>query len=116
MAAPLAASWRRHASAAASSSTPKPLLLLFPVLVLLLFVLYRAPDLTFSPITTASPHLPAHLRPFDCYASPQASPVFASLVEGVPHILHMGVTIAGSPVVLPCWCQIAESGSDMSDH
>uniref|UniRef100_A0A453LFU5 Methyltransferase FkbM domain-containing protein n=1 Tax=Aegilops tauschii subsp. strangulata TaxID=200361 RepID=A0A453LFU5_AEGTS len=80
----LAASWRRHASAAASSSTPRTLLLLVPVLILLVFVLSRAPDLTFSPATAASPRLPARLRPFDCYASPQASPVLASLVEGVP--------------------------------
>ncbi|KAM0858321.1 hypothetical protein ACQ4PT_047906 [Festuca glaucescens] len=96
MPAPLAASWRRHASAAASSSSPRTLLLLLPILVLLLFVLSRAPDLTFSPITTASPQLPAHLRPFDCYASPQASPVFASLVEGVPHPFFYSLADMGS--------------------
>ncbi|KAJ1294748.1 hypothetical protein BS78_01G170000 [Paspalum vaginatum] len=87
------ASWRRHAAPAPapSSSTPKTLLLLVPVFLLLLFVLSRAPDLTFSTTTTSSAtsppsrHLPAHLRPFDCYASPQASPVVANLVEGVPH-------------------------------
>jgi hypothetical protein len=93
------ASWRRHATAAASSTTPRTLLFLLPVLLFVLFVLSRAPDLTFSASPTAAasasasasasfPHLlllPGHVRPFDCYASPQASPVFASLVEGVPH-------------------------------
>ncbi|KAF0922408.1 hypothetical protein E2562_034651 [Oryza meyeriana var. granulata] len=44
-----------------------------------------APDLTLSPTAASSRRLPAQTRPFDCYASPQASPVFASLVEGVPH-------------------------------
>uniref|UniRef100_A0A0E0D2U6 Methyltransferase FkbM domain-containing protein n=1 Tax=Oryza meridionalis TaxID=40149 RepID=A0A0E0D2U6_9ORYZ len=87
MPAPPAASWRRHAaSAAASSSTRKTLLLLLPVLLLLLlFVLSRAPDLTLSPAAASSRRLSAGVRPFDCYASQQASPVFASLVEGVPH-------------------------------
>ncbi|BAF12419.1 uncharacterized protein [Oryza sativa Japonica Group] len=87
MPAPPAASWRRHAAAAAaSSSTRKTLLLLLPVfLLLLLFVLSRAPDLTLSPAAASSRHLSAGVRPFDCYASQQASPVFASLVEGVPH-------------------------------
>ena len=69
MPAPLAASWRRHASAAASSSTPRTLLLLVPVLILLVFVLSRAPNLTFSPATAAMPSLAAQLRPFDCYAT-----------------------------------------------
>ncbi|XP_051208948.1 uncharacterized protein [Lolium perenne] len=98
MPAPLATSWRRHASAAASSSSPRTLLLLLPILLLLLFVLSRAPDLTFSPLATASapPHLPAHLRPFDCYASPQASPVFASLVEGVPRPFLYSLADMGS--------------------
>ncbi|CAL4917653.1 unnamed protein product [Urochloa decumbens] len=93
-----AASWRRHASpsAASSSSNPKSFLLLLPVLLLLLFALSRAPDLTFSstptPTSTAdaadadvSSSSDILLRPFDCYASPQASPVVANLVEGVPH-------------------------------
>ncbi|CAL4942922.1 unnamed protein product [Urochloa decumbens] len=94
-----AASWRRHASpsAASSSSNPKSFLLLLPVLLLLLFALSRAPDLTFSSIPTStatvadaadadvSPSSDILLRPFDCYASPQASPVVANLVEGVPH-------------------------------
>jgi len=84
-------SWRRNASpsaAAAFSSTPKSLLLLLPVLLLLLFALSRAPDLAFSSTSTAAiaaAHSSSrHLRPFDCYASPQASPVVANLVEGVP--------------------------------
>ncbi|CAN6304495.1 unnamed protein product [Urochloa humidicola] len=97
-----AASWRRHASPAAASSfssNPKSFLLLLPVLLLLLFALSRAPDLSFSstPASTSSAadadaadadHSPSSdllLRPFDCYASPQASPVVANLVEGVPH-------------------------------
>ncbi|OEL21296.1 hypothetical protein BAE44_0017683 [Dichanthelium oligosanthes] len=86
-----AALWRRHAGAAPSSSsrassTPKTLLVLLPVLLLLLFALSRAPDLTFSSTSTsAADATPRHLRPFDCYASPQASPVVANLVEGVPH-------------------------------
>ncbi|CAN6287667.1 unnamed protein product [Urochloa humidicola] len=97
-----AASWRRHASpaAASSSSNPKSLLLLLPVLLLLLFALSRAPDLTSSstPTSTSTSTSTAAaadadvstssdllLRPFDCYASPQASPVVANLVEGVPH-------------------------------
>ncbi|XP_048531185.1 uncharacterized protein LOC125510143 [Triticum urartu] len=96
MPAPLAASWRRHASAAASSSTPRTLLLLVPVLILLVFVLSRAPDLTFAPASAASPHLPARLRPFDCYASPQASPVLASLVEGVPRPFLYSLADLGS--------------------
>jgi len=86
-------SWRRNASpsaAAAFSSTPKSLLLLLPVLLLLLFALSRAPDLAFSSASTDavaaahSSYSSRHLRPFDCYASPQASPVVANLVEGVP--------------------------------
>jgi len=84
-------SWRRNASpsaAAAFSSTPKSLLLLLPVLLLLLFAFSRAPDLAFSSTSTAAiaaAHSSSrHLRPFDCYASPQASPVVANLVEGVP--------------------------------
>ncbi|XP_015690573.2 uncharacterized protein LOC102715744 [Oryza brachyantha] len=84
MPAPPASSWRRHAAAAASSSTPKTLLLLLPVLLILL-VLSRAPNLTLSPTAASFRRLPSQPRPFDCYASPQASPVFASLVEGVPH-------------------------------
>uniref|UniRef100_A0ACD5WZP4 Uncharacterized protein n=1 Tax=Avena sativa TaxID=4498 RepID=A0ACD5WZP4_AVESA len=96
MPAPLAASWRRHASAVASSSTPRTLLLLLPVLILLLLVLSRPPDLNFYPIIAAPRHLPAHLRPFDCYASPQASPVFASLVEGVPRPFFYSLADTGS--------------------
>jgi len=96
MPAPLAASWRRHASAVASSSTPRTLLLLLPVLILLLLVLSRPPDLNFYPIIAAPRHLPAHLRPFDCYASPQASPVFASLVEGVPRPFFYSLADMGS--------------------
>uniref|UniRef100_A0A0D3FKH5 Methyltransferase FkbM domain-containing protein n=1 Tax=Oryza barthii TaxID=65489 RepID=A0A0D3FKH5_9ORYZ len=42
-------------------------------------------DLTLSPAAASSRRLYAGVRPFDCYASQQASPVFASLVEGVPH-------------------------------
>ncbi|KAL6658038.1 hypothetical protein ACP70R_004285 [Stipagrostis hirtigluma subsp. patula] len=82
-----AASWRRQAAAATSSTTPRTLLLLLPVLLLLLFALSRAPDLSFSATSAAaaSRRAPGHVRPFDCYSSPQASPVFASLVEGVPH-------------------------------
>ncbi|KAK3150103.1 hypothetical protein QOZ80_3AG0228170 [Eleusine coracana subsp. coracana] len=87
MRAPPASSWRRHAAAAATSTTPRTFLFLLPVL-LLLFVLSRAPDLTFSAASTAAPlssnRLLGQARPFDCYTSPQASPVFASLVEGVP--------------------------------
>ncbi|RLN38907.1 uncharacterized protein C2845_PM01G36670 [Panicum miliaceum] len=91
--APSNSSWRRHASpaSAALSSPPKSLLLLLPVLLLLLFALSRAPDLAFSSTSTAavaaahSSYSSGHLRPFDCYASPQASPVVANLVEGVPH-------------------------------
>jgi hypothetical protein len=76
------------ATAAASSTTPRTLLFLLPVFLL---VLFKATDLTSSstPVAAASfPHLlllSGHVRPFDCYASPQASPVIASLVEGVPH-------------------------------
>nr|CAB3499103.1 unnamed protein product [Digitaria exilis] len=92
-----AAPWRRHgsATAAAPSTTPKSLLLLLPVLLLLLFALSRAPDLTFSSTSTAADAAAdeaasfssssRHIRPFDCYASPQASPVVANLVEGVPY-------------------------------
>lgn len=48
-------------------------------------MLSRAPDLTFSTTTSTGAASPSrHLRPFDCYASPQASPVVANLVEGVP--------------------------------
>jgi hypothetical protein len=89
---------------ASSSSTPKSLLLLLPVLLLLIFALSRAPDLSFSRTSTSADagadssfveeqqqplgllhSSPLHVRPFDCYASPQASPVVANLVEGVPH-------------------------------
>lgn len=91
--APPTAPWRRHAPVAASS-TPKTVLLLLPILLLLLFLLSKAPDLTFSATTSAdaatagasfSRQLPGDLRPFDCYASPQASPIVANLVEGVPY-------------------------------
>ena len=85
--APPAAPWRRHAPAAASS-TPRTVLLLLPIVLLLLFVLSKAPDLTFSTTTSSSSssrHLPGDLRSFDCYASRQAFPVVANLVEGVPY-------------------------------
>ncbi|KAL5682601.1 hypothetical protein ACJX0J_008986, partial [Zea mays] len=84
---PPAAPWRRHAPTAASS-TPRTVLLLLPILLLLLFVLSKATDLTFSTTTTSSSssrHVPVNLRSFDCYASPQASPMVANLVEGVPY-------------------------------
>ncbi|KAL6894543.1 hypothetical protein ACP4OV_008641 [Aristida adscensionis] len=87
MPAPPAASWRRQAAAAASSSTPRTLLLLLPVLLLLLLLLAlsRAPDLSFSAAAASRRLLPGQAaRPFDCYSSPQASPILASLVEGVP--------------------------------
>ncbi|PNT62592.1 uncharacterized protein LOC100822774 [Brachypodium distachyon] len=91
-AAPAAASWRRHAS-----STPRALLFLFPALILLLLVLSRAPDLTFSPTTpAAAPPRPLLSAPFDCYASPQASPVFAGLVEGVPRPFFYSLADMGS--------------------
>ncbi|CAD6205646.1 unnamed protein product [Miscanthus lutarioriparius] len=89
--APPAAPWRRHAPAAASS-TPRTVLLLLPILLLFLFVLSKAPDLTFSTTTSStaaaaasSRHLPGDRRSFDCYASQQAFPVVANLVEGVPY-------------------------------
>jgi hypothetical protein len=92
--APPTAPWRRHAPAAASS-TPRTVLLLLPILLLLLFVLSKAPDLTFSTTSSStadtaaasssSRHLPGDLRSFDCYASQQAFPVVANLVEGVPY-------------------------------
>uniref|UniRef100_A0A0D9VVR3 Methyltransferase FkbM domain-containing protein n=1 Tax=Leersia perrieri TaxID=77586 RepID=A0A0D9VVR3_9ORYZ len=94
MPVPAAASWRRHAAAA--SSTSRILLLLVPVLLLLLFVLSRAPDLTLSPTATtaaSSRRLPTSISTGStCLTIPRArtrspppaSPVIASLVEGVP--------------------------------
>ncbi|WOK91867.1 hypothetical protein Cni_G00558 [Canna indica] len=66
-----------------------PRTLIFAVLFFsfLLFVFLFYPFSKFSPNRSreALTITPTGIRPFDCDACPQASPVFASLVEGVKH-------------------------------
>ncbi|THU47981.1 hypothetical protein C4D60_Mb09t21400 [Musa balbisiana] len=83
----MANAWKREKPSPLRS--PRILIsILLPISFLLFLFLFL-----FYPISKSSPNRaretlflsPSGIGPFDCHACPQASPVFASLVEGVKH-------------------------------
>lgn len=82
----MANAWRRERPSTLLSL--QKLRLFFPILLLLLLIIIVVqksdPNLTQSfSLQTLNPSFP--IQPFDCHKCPQASPVFASLVEGVKY-------------------------------
>ncbi|KAL6012571.1 hypothetical protein ACLOJK_003060 [Asimina triloba] len=83
----MANAWKKEKP---SPLSPKKLLLFFPISVLVLLLFFFSlrpsnPNLLQSEFRLSAQNLHFPIQPFDCHACPQASPVFASLVEGVPH-------------------------------
>ncbi|OAY63612.1 hypothetical protein ACMD2_22321 [Ananas comosus] len=79
----MANAWRRDKPSSLSSH--KTLISLSSIFLILFFIFLFYPS-TSNPSRIAPYKTLAHargIRPYDCLASPQASPVFASLVEGV---------------------------------
>ena len=90
-----------------SSSPSSPLLSLRPILLLspFAFLLLLYLSVRYVPtkvrLTTATPpkipsQQPLNRQAFDCRKSPQASPVFASLVEGVPRPFFYSIADVGT--------------------
>lgn len=82
-------SWKRDKGLYMPSQ--KTLIVLLALSLLLLVFSFFYP--TSNPRQT---HKTGKIQPFDCYASPQASPVFASLVEGVKYPFLFSLSDFGS--------------------
>ncbi|KAJ3674893.1 hypothetical protein LUZ60_005509 [Juncus effusus] len=88
-------SWRREkGSLIPSQKTLIPLLFLS----LLLLIIFTYPSSNSNPNQTNKilTLKTSKIQPFDCYSSPQASPIFASLVEGVKYPFFFSLSDFGS--------------------
>lgn len=90
-------SWKRDKGFYMPSQRTLLMLLSFFLLLLLLFsFLYLTSNPSQAHKTLNVNLKTAKIQPFDCYASPQASPVFASLVEGVKYPFLFSLSDLGS--------------------
>lgn len=85
----MANAWRRDKPS--PLSTHKTLIFLFSILLILFLIFLFYPSASnhspsrIAPYNTLALAHARGIRPYNCLASPQASPVFASLVEGVQY-------------------------------
>nr|CAD1829350.1 unnamed protein product [Ananas comosus var. bracteatus] len=99
----MANAWRRDKPSSLSSH--KTLIFLFSIFLILFLIFLFYPCTSNPSPSRSAPYntlalAQAHargIRPYDCLASPQASPVFASLVEGVRYPF-----LFSSPTSAPC--------------
>ncbi|KAG9447581.1 hypothetical protein H6P81_013709 [Aristolochia fimbriata] len=95
----MANAWKRERPS--SLFSPQKFLLILPVSLVLLFFLFKSsnPTLNLSaPSVKSSKFLPSSpIAPFDCFKCPQASPVFANLVEGVKYPFLYSLADLGTP-------------------
>ncbi|XP_042457932.1 uncharacterized protein LOC122042065 isoform X2 [Zingiber officinale] len=92
----MANAWRREKPSHLFS--PRTLISLLLSTSLLLFLFFFCSSSRSTPLRGRETFAlsPAGIRPFDCHACPQASPVFASLVEGVKHPFLYSLSDFGS--------------------
>ncbi|KAL9262704.1 hypothetical protein AKJ16_DCAP02529 [Drosera capensis] len=101
----MANAWRRYRPQQPLSLPPIPsiLLLLFILAFLIIFFIALFSHLSSSQSPNPNPNpdpqflsLAPSLSPFDCFSSPQASPIIANLVEGVPYPFLISLSDFGS--------------------
>ncbi|KAJ4765565.1 FkbM family methyltransferase [Rhynchospora pubera] len=89
--------WKRDKGSYMPSQKTLIILLAFTLLLLFFSFLYPTTSNPTQTRKTLNVQLKTtHIRPFDCYAAPQASPVFASLVEGVKYPFLFSLSDFGS--------------------
>ncbi|XP_042495555.1 uncharacterized protein LOC122074681 [Macadamia integrifolia] len=95
----MANAWKKEKSSPVLSS--RNLLLLFPLVFLLIFLLYfsrsSSPNPNFTKeLTFKTPFPFRSIQPFDCYKCPQGYPVIANVVEGVRYPFLYSLADLGS--------------------
>ncbi|XP_068658195.1 uncharacterized protein [Aristolochia californica] len=95
----MANAWKRERPS--SLFSPQKFLLILPISLLLLFFLFKSsnltPNLSITHVTTSNFIPSSPIVPFDCFKCPQASPVFANLVEGVRYPFLYSLADLGTP-------------------